>query len=244
MKITEKKLVRMIVEEIIKLKNEATTLSTSAGAKSKGYVSSDTLSKQSEVSTAQKDYESHLKGEPDRFEWTIVSPPIKGKPKPKPITQTGSEPPKGTKFTERTEWVSWNKKLDTLAKNLTKSKIELDTSTEEDYTETLPTEKPPTGVGTGKTGSGKKSGEEELDEAVIKEHSEWHMRILEGKIFKWEIPMKDKKKVEICLKKYKVPPKEYAIYGSGKTFEVEIDEKWGNKVLEKLIQKKVKVRNA
>ena len=68
--------------------------------------------------------------------------------------------------------------------------------------------------------------------------------IRENKIFRWEIPMKDKKKVQICLKKYKVPSNDYAIYGSGKTFEMEIHEKWGNKILEKLIEKKVKVKNA
>ena len=53
---------------------------------------------------------------------------------------------------------------------------------------------------------------------------------------RWEIPMKDKKKVEAIVKKLKVPSNSYAIYGSGRTFEMEISAgKLANKVLELLM---------
>jgi len=61
---------------------------------------------------------------------------------------------------------------------------------------------------------------------------------------RWEIPMKDKKKVEAIVKKLKVPSKDYAIYGSGRTFEMEISAgKLANKVLELLIKNKIKVQD-
>ena len=61
---------------------------------------------------------------------------------------------------------------------------------------------------------------------------------------RWEIPMKDKKKVQAIVKKLKVPSKDYAIYGSGKTFEMEISAgKLANKVLELLIKNKIKVED-
>ena len=61
---------------------------------------------------------------------------------------------------------------------------------------------------------------------------------------RWEIPMKNKKKVQAIVKKLKVPSKDYAIYGSGKTFEMEISAgKLANKVLELLIKNKIKVED-
>jgi hypothetical protein len=60
---------------------------------------------------------------------------------------------------------------------------------------------------------------------------------------RWEIPMKDKKKVEAIVKKLKVPSNSYAIYGSGRTFEMEISAgKHANKVLELLMKMNIKVR--
>jgi hypothetical protein len=68
-------------------------------------------------------------------------------------------------------------------------------------------------------------------------------KIIEGKIVRYEIPMKDKKKVEKIVKKLKLKDtKDYAIYGSGKTFEMELDSKHSDKVLELLMKLNIKVR--
>ena len=57
--------------------------------------------------------------------------------------------------------------------------------------------------------------------------------IMEGKIVRYEIPTKDKKKVQSIVKKLKLKDtKDYAIYGSGRTFEIELDSKFRNKFLE------------
>jgi hypothetical protein len=67
--------------------------------------------------------------------------------------------------------------------------------------------------------------------------------ILEGKIVRYEIPTKDKKKVQAIVKKLKLKDtKDYAIYGSGKTFEMELDSKHADKVLELLMKMNIKVR--
>ena len=56
--------------------------------------------------------------------------------------------------------------------------------------------------------------------------------------------MKDKKKVKTIVKKLKVPSNDYAIYGSGRTFEMEISaSKLADKVLELLIKNKIKVQD-
>jgi hypothetical protein len=61
---------------------------------------------------------------------------------------------------------------------------------------------------------------------------------------RWEIPTKHKKKVQTIVKKLKVPSKDYAIYGTGKTFEMEISaSKLADKVLELLIKNKIKVQD-
>ena len=68
-------------------------------------------------------------------------------------------------------------------------------------------------------------------------------RIIEGKIVRWEIPTKDKKKVQAIVKKLRLKDtKDYSIYGSGKTFEMELDSKYENKVLELLMKMNIKVR--
>ena len=67
--------------------------------------------------------------------------------------------------------------------------------------------------------------------------------LMEAKIVRWEIPMKDKKKVEMIVKKLKLKDtKDYSIYGSGKTFEMELDSKYEDKVLELLMKMNIKVR--
>ena len=67
--------------------------------------------------------------------------------------------------------------------------------------------------------------------------------LMEGSIVKFEIPMKDKKKVEMVVKKLKLKDtKDYSIYGSGKTFEMELDSKYEDKVLELLMKMNIKVR--
>jgi hypothetical protein len=67
--------------------------------------------------------------------------------------------------------------------------------------------------------------------------------ILEGKIVRYEIPMKDKKKVQALVKKLRFKDgKDYAIYGSGRTFEMELDAKHADKVLELLMKMNIKVR--
>ena len=68
-------------------------------------------------------------------------------------------------------------------------------------------------------------------------------KLTEGKIVRWEIPMKDKKKVEMIVKKLRLKDtKDYSIYGSGKTFEMELDSKYEDKVLELLMKMNIKVR--
>ena len=67
--------------------------------------------------------------------------------------------------------------------------------------------------------------------------------LMEGSIVRFEIPMKDKKKVQAVVKKLKLKDnKDYAIYGSGKTFEMELDSKYEDKVLELLMKMNIKVR--
>ena len=67
--------------------------------------------------------------------------------------------------------------------------------------------------------------------------------LMEGKIVRWEIPMKDKKKVEMIVKKLGLKDtKDYSIHGSGKTFEMELDSKYEDKVLELLMKMNIKVR--
>ena len=67
--------------------------------------------------------------------------------------------------------------------------------------------------------------------------------LMEAKIVRFEIPMKDKKKVQAIVKKLKLKDnKDYAIYGSGKTFEMELDSKYEDKVLELLMKMNIKVR--
>ena len=67
--------------------------------------------------------------------------------------------------------------------------------------------------------------------------------LMEGKIVRFEIPMKDKKKVQAVVKKLKLKDnKDYSIYGSGKTFEMELDSKYEDKVLELLMKMNIKVR--
>jgi hypothetical protein len=68
-------------------------------------------------------------------------------------------------------------------------------------------------------------------------------KIMEGKIVRYEIPTKDKKKVQALVKKLRLKDgKDYSIYGSGKTFEMELDVKHANKVLELLMKMNIKVR--
>ena len=68
-------------------------------------------------------------------------------------------------------------------------------------------------------------------------------KIMEGKIVRYEIPTKDKKKVQALVKKLRLKDgKDYSIYGSGKTFEMELDTKHANKVLELLMKMNIKVR--
>ena len=68
-------------------------------------------------------------------------------------------------------------------------------------------------------------------------------KIMEAKIVRFEIPMKDKKKVQSIVKKLRLKDgKDYSIYGSGKTFEMELDVKHANKVLELLMKMNIKVR--
>ena len=67
--------------------------------------------------------------------------------------------------------------------------------------------------------------------------------LMEAKIVRFEIPMKDKKKVQAIVKKLKLKDnKDYAIYGSGKTFEMELDSKYEDKVLELMMKMNIKVR--
>ena len=67
-------------------------------------------------------------------------------------------------------------------------------------------------------------------------------KLLEGKIVRWEIPKKDKKKVQTIVKKLRLKDtKDYAIYGSGRTFEMELDAKYADKVLDLLKKMNVKV---
>ena len=67
--------------------------------------------------------------------------------------------------------------------------------------------------------------------------------LMEAKIVRVEIPMKDKKKVQVIVKKLKLKDnKDYAIYGSGKTFEMELDSKYEDKVLELMMKMNIKVR--
>ena len=67
--------------------------------------------------------------------------------------------------------------------------------------------------------------------------------LMEAKIVRFEIPMKDKKKVQVIVKKLKLKDnKDYAIYGSGKTFEMELDSKYEDKVLELMMKMNIKVR--
>ena len=67
--------------------------------------------------------------------------------------------------------------------------------------------------------------------------------LMEGSIVRWEIPMKDKKKVQAIVKKLRLKDtKDYSIYGSGKTFEMELDSKYEDKVLELLMKMNIKVR--
>ena len=67
--------------------------------------------------------------------------------------------------------------------------------------------------------------------------------LMEAKIVRWEIPTKDKKKVQAIVKKLRLKDtKDYAIYGSGKTFEMELDSKYEDKVLELMMKMNIKVR--
>ena len=43
-------------------------------------------------------------------------------------------------------------------------------------------------------------------------------------------------------KRLKIKDKEYAIYGSGKTFEMELNSKYADKVLELLMKMNIKVK--
>ena len=89
-----------------------------------------------------------------------------------------------------------------------------------------------------------KSKQQQMTEGKIRQTIRETIKdLMEGKIVRWEIPMKDKKKVEMIVKKLKLKDtKDYSIYGSGNTFEMELDSKYEDKVLELLMKMNIKVR--
>ena len=88
-----------------------------------------------------------------------------------------------------------------------------------------------------------KKQNESIEDKVRQVIRETIKDLMEAKIVRFEIPMKDKKKVEMVVKKLKLKDtKDYSIYGSGKTFEMELDSKYEDKVLELLMKMNIKVR--
>ena len=89
----------------------------------------------------------------------------------------------------------------------------------------------------------KSKKEQMMEQKLRKNIRESIKKIMEAKIVRFEIPMKDKKKVQSIVKKLRFKDgKDYAIYGSGKTFEIELDSKHEDKVLELLMKMKIQVR--
>ncbi len=89
----------------------------------------------------------------------------------------------------------------------------------------------------------KSKKEQMMEQKLRKTIRESIKKIMEAKIVRFEIPMKDKKKVQSIVKKLRFKDgKDYAIYGSGKTFEIELDSKHEDKVLELLMKMKIQVR--
>ena len=67
--------------------------------------------------------------------------------------------------------------------------------------------------------------------------------IKEGSIVRLEFPSRDKKKVQKIVKQLRLKDtKDYAIYGGGRTAEIELDSKFEDKFLELAIKNKIKVR--
>ena len=164
-----KKLIKKMVSEL--MKEQISTLGTSYGAKLPGYKSSTTIQREKDVKSADLEYQKHLASEPGKYVWLVPSkpqPPV-GKPvvgKPvvgKPILQTGNEPPKGIKATKNPLWTKWDSLTGELKKALGDAQSGLDTSQTADSQETVPTEKPPTGVGLG-TAKGKVKGKKKRDD--------------------------------------------------------------------------------
>jgi hypothetical protein len=67
--------------------------------------------------------------------------------------------------------------------------------------------------------------------------------LMEAKMVQWQIPDSDKKIVMTILKKLKLKSgKDYDFgVGKGATFVLELDKKYENKVLEMLLQKRVRI---
>ena len=68
-------------------------------------------------------------------------------------------------------------------------------------------------------------------------------KLNEGKIIRLEILSKDKKKVLNIIKQLRLKDtKDYALYGSGRTVEMELDSKFQNKFLELAIKNNIKIK--
>ena len=171
-----RKLIRKMVSEILS-EQGVSTLGSVSGAKLPGFKSQTTIQREKDVKQANLEYQTHLASEPGKYVWLAPSKPSKpvgpvvGKPVVgKPVLQTGNEPPKGVKSTKNPLWTKWDSLTGELKKALGDAQSGLDTSQTADSQETVPTEKPPTGVGLGVTkGKGKKK-RDDIEEAKKRDY--------------------------------------------------------------------------
>ena len=119
------------------IKEQISTTATAGGAKNIGYKSTKTDELEKAVDTATTDYETHLKAEPDKYQWLE-----KGKKGP----VTGNKPPKGVKYTGTKEWEKWNTSLTSKLDARDTAKDDYQTSKEDDKVATTKSQEPPAGV--------------------------------------------------------------------------------------------------
>ena len=137
------------------MKEQVSTLATSSGAKASGYKSATTTQREKDVKSADVEYQKHLASEPGKYLWLIKDPKTG-----KPIIQTGNVPPKGTKSSKNPVWSKWDSLTGELKKTKGEAESNLQNSKTSDSQETVPTEKPPTGVGSVGSVKGKKKKDE------------------------------------------------------------------------------------
>ena len=156
MKITESKL-RQMIRGVIR---EFTSSATATGAKKGGYQSDRTKKNQTSYDTKKADYDTK-KADLDAFQWSKYRKPAKGGG----YTYSPTGGGRGSGWSVNPDWLtkdtaksSAERARDSAETAKDPAKTAWDSAKEADLKKTVPTQKPPSGMGRAGFGKGKSTG--------------------------------------------------------------------------------------